>query len=204
MKQSFTVLSEKLLNRLLDTQSQKVRYNSGTNPVAQIENLLHTGSNSGRPIGVSDTQLEAIQRQDPQLYWLLQFLLSSACRISEALAIEPWDITENGMVKINTLKRGKPRIVHAGSAMKFLLDCKRNSLKPWKEFNRFYVHRQFKKYGIETHLPGRKKKTVTHLPRHYVAKQIQKAGMEIQLSQQALGQSSVKSTRYYHESEPKK
>lgn len=204
MKQNFAVLSTRLLDRLLSTPPTKVRYKSGTTPAAQIENQLQNNGQDDKLKIVSDSIMEQIKRENQRLYHLINFMSASACRVSEALNIRPYDITANGFVKLNTLKRGKPRIVHAGMSTEYMIHCKLKGLIPFDGMNRFFVYRCFKRYGIETQLKGRKKKTVTHLPRHFVAQQIQKAGMDIKLSQQALGQNSLKSTSFYHESEPKK
>lgn len=192
------------MDRLLSTQSTKLRSKSGLTPAAQIENQLQAGILQEKKNWISKSVLERIEKENPQLFYLISFMSATACRVSEALNINPWDITSNGFVKINTLKRGKPRIVNSGMAADFMIRCAQNGVKPFDGMNRFAVYRYFKRYGIETQLKGRKKKTVTHFPRHFVAQQIQKAGMDIKFSQQALGQNSIKSTQFYHESEPKK
>jgi site-specific recombinase XerD len=175
----------------------------GTIPVstspAQIGTLCSLDKIQEDDSGPFDHELRQIKKQNYRLYLLVEFLLSSACRISEALSIQATDITSVGHVKIVTLKKGKVRIVPGGLATEYLRKCYRRKASPWGDWSRFFVYREFKKYGLSTKLKGRSKNTVTHLPRHTVAKGIQSAGMEIEMSRQALGQSSIKSTGYYHE-----
>lgn len=192
------------MDRLLSTQSTKLRSKSGMTTAAQIEKQLQDRSYPDSENFISKQKLEVIKKENRQLFYLISFMSATACRVSEALNIGPWDITSDGFVKINTLKRGKPRIVNSGMAADFMVRSAQNGVKPFDGMNRFAVYRYFKRYGIETQLKGRKKKTVTHLPRHLVAQQIQRAGMDIELSKQALGHNSIKSTGFYHESESKK
>ena len=102
-------------------------------------------------------------------------------------------------MKLKVKKRGKDRIVHAGEAAQYMIKCKKNSIKPFDILTRFSVHREFKKYGISVRLKGRSRNTTTHLPRHIVAKSLKSAGMTIEESRKVLGQTSIKSTEFYHE-----
>lgn len=187
------------LNRIMHLGPSKAGTRSVANPPAQIGTLCSLAEISQDDSGPFDHELKQIKKQNYRLYLLIEFLLSSACRISEALSIQATDITSVGHVKICTLKKGKIRIVPGGLATEYLRKCYRRKAAPWGDWSRFFVYREFKKYGISTRLKGRAKNTVTHLPRHTVAKGIQSAGMEIEMSRQALGQTNLKSTAYYHE-----
>lgn len=199
MKQNFQILNDRLMDRLLSVQPNKDRYKSGIPSPAQTGTQCGTGSISEPAELVPESSKKRIMKENPRLMHLINFMIASGSRISEALKVNHWEITKTGHVKLHQLKGSGDRIVHSGMAMQYLLNCAKSKQQPWADWNRFFVYREFKKFGIGLQLQGRKKKSITHSVRHTVAKQIKKAGMTIEDSKQALGQKNVKSTTYYHE-----
>lgn len=201
MKQSFTILSEKLLDRILETNNTKLRSKSVPTPSAQSSKMLLSRAQAD-PIGlVSGHVLERIKNQNHQLYYLIEFMKASACRVTEALSIKPNDITSTGHVKINALKGSKSRIIHPGLSVTFILDCKSKSVQPWQGWSRFYVYREFKKFGINLTVAGKTNSKVTHAFRHTLAQSIKKANMGMSIAKDALGHKSIRSTKHYFNDE---
>lgn len=204
MKNDFRVLSTRLLDRLLEVDSSKSRVKSGISPPAQFETLLPARGNPDPKNSAHVSRLAQIKKENVILWYLIQFMLASASRVSEALNITPSRITQTGHVKIIAGKGSQNRIVHAGLSVDYFLLCKANSIKPFDGWSRFYVYRQFKRYGIGLHLPGRSNKAVTHSIRHAVAMANVKESFNLTDTQSQLGHKSTRSTKYYHESEPKR
>lgn len=199
MKQNFQILNDRLMDRLLSVQPNKGRYKSALPSPAQTGTQCATGHIEDPAELVPESARTKIAQQNPRLLHLINFMTASSCRISEALKVNYWEITKTGHVKLHQSKGSGDRIVHSGMAMQYLLECLKSKRQPWADWNRFFVYREFKKFGIGLQLQGRKKKSITHSVRHTVAKQMKRAGMTIDDSKQALGQKNVKSTAYYHE-----
>ena len=199
MKQSHKVLTEKMIERELQIFPSRSRIKSGVIPFAQTVTLLQTGSGRARADQDTNHSLELIKTKNLKLWYLIKFMSASACRINEALKIKCVDVTQQGHVKLQTSKKGKSRIVSGGMASDYLIECKAKSRAPFSDWSRWYVYRELKKYNFQTQLSGRKNKTVTHTPRHLAAKALKQNGNDITDSQQLLGQSSLNSTRFYHE-----
>lgn len=199
MKQNFQRLTDKILDRYLDIKVKERDTKSGVSPSAQIVTLCLPGTaDLAEEIGLLNS-LEKIKKEIPPLFYLIKFMESSACRINEVLSMKSSDITQTGLVKIKGSKKSKARIVSGGMATDYLLKCKKTNIIPWSEWSRFFVYKQFRKYGIVMQLKGRKNKSVTHAIRHQAAKEIKKAGIEQELSKQALGHSTTKANNYYYE-----
>jgi Phage integrase family len=199
MKQSFTILSNRLLDRELQVVNKQVRSKSESTPNAQIVTQCSAGYRSGTIENESSSQYERIKRENTRLFYLIEFMNASACRITEALSIKPTNCTSSGHVLINCLKGGKQRIVSSGMATEFIKSCASRKISPWSDWNRFFVYREMKKFGIGIKLNGRVRKSITHSIRHNVAKSIKRSGMSIEVSKQALGHQSINSTAHYHE-----
>jgi integrase len=93
-------------------------------------------------------------------------MIEGSLRISEALAIEPKDISPTGKILIKSLKKGNERLISSGDAKEFLLICKTSNIKPFEGWNRFFVYREFKKLGIYFQSETSSKPSITHAIRH--------------------------------------
>lgn len=203
MKNRFTVLSDRLLDRILETAPTKHRTKSGLTPSAQTVTQLQTGYRPTASEFDIDTLLRRIPDHEVQLKELVKFMIATGTRISEALQVNHSEITRTGMVLIRAKKGSNNRMISPGLATQYLLNCKKSRINPWEGWSRFFVYRQFKKYGITSQANNKSRNKVTHSLRHEVAKGIKAAGMEIEITKLALGHKNLNSTSYYHESEPK-
>lgn len=196
-KQSFQRLTARLLDRELNVAPTKHQIKSGTIPAAQIVTQLQPpGSRSA----ISENFLSQVEHLKPaqlKLYYLIHFMLASACRINEALAVKPADILAFGQVRLKSSKKSGTRIVQSGLATSFMIECAKKNITPWEGWSRFFVHRQFKKYGLDQKINNKKVNTVTHICRHLVSKEIKNNGMDQISSIQALGHKTKKANDYY-------
>lgn len=199
MKQSFQVLSEKLLDRILEVDKHQSRVKSGMSPGAQSPKLLQAQGSRLPVPSISEYQFELIRKKSQRLYYLIEFMLASGCRISEALAVNPIDINSLGMVKLKAKKGSKSRIVHPGKSIQFLLECRQKGEYPWSHFSRYFVYRNFKAVGINFKFNDNTNSSVTHAIRHIVAQSNKNAGFEIESTQYQLGHKSINSTKHYHD-----
>lgn len=204
MKQSFQLLTEKVLDRMLETSTYQLRSKPAPTPSAQTTRLRSDITQAQEVNLVSVTTKERIKLESYPLAMLIEFMEASGCRVSEALSIKSTDITQMGHVKIKAKKGSNDRVISSGMATEYMRDCYKKKKSPFDGWSRHFVYRQFKKYNIGTKYKGKSKASVTHSLRHQVAKSIQKAGMNITDSQNALGHKSIKSTEYYHGSKTHK
>ena len=68
MKNDFRVLSEKMLDRLLQVDSKKERRKAVSSPNAQIITQCPAGTLNQADNWISDTMLQKIKTEQPQLY----------------------------------------------------------------------------------------------------------------------------------------
>lgn len=197
MKQSFQILTEKMLDRYLDVSSTRQRTKSGMRPDAQTIRLCQAPESQGLAGSIPMTTIEKMKRENIRLYYLYEFMIATACRITEALNLTNSDVTMTGHVRLKGSKGSKDRTIHGGMASTYLIKRSINRQQLWQDWNRFYVYREFKKYGISQIIGLNKKASVTHLPRHIVSSQIKKAGMSQKESIQALGHKTTKANDYY-------
>lgn len=193
-----------MMDRLLETYPTKLRSKSGVTPPAQSPKLLQTREQSPGEYLVSSSKLSMIKRQNAKLYYLIEFMHASGCRISEALRLLPVDITYSGHVKIKASKGSANRIVFSGFAREYMISCKSNNVSPWAGYSRFFVYREFRKMGLMVQVSGNKNKSVTHAIRHVVAESMERAGMQLKDTAQLLGHKSENSTGYYHGKQTKR
>jgi integrase len=138
-----------------------------------------------------------LKDESPALFHLIQLLEVTGLRISEALAIRPWDISMKGMINIRSAKSSNNRLVHASSTLQYMLRCKELGVYPFDGLDRFYVYRQFKRLGIGAVYGDNKNKSVTHSFRHEVVLDSLTITEELNSAQQYLGHKSIKSTEQY-------
>jgi len=186
------------LNQIRNPSNSKIpRTKSVSKPSAQLSPPCDAGNSSGQSHDPLVCKIESLKRVSQLLYYiaLLQFL--HGLRISEVLAIRPYDITSQGFVKINAVKNSNSRIIHAYEATNYLLKCKTYGKYPFAEFNRFYVYRQYKKAGIGKKFGTNRVTSVTHYFRHNASLQAKSVNADITTRAHQLGHKSTKSTEHY-------
>lgn len=96
------------------------------------------------------------------LYYIAHLQFVYGLRISEVLNIQHHHISRQGFVLIKSRKGSQDRIVFAGDALDYFDRCKANKVDPFKNFNRYFVYRQYKKVGLISFQTSSSKDSVTH------------------------------------------
>lgn len=128
---------------------------------------------------------------------LFAFQYETGCRISECLSIKYYDVLADGRVIIRGLKGSNDRVVSCSIGKSYLLHCRLYNSWVFSNFNRFYVYRFYKKYGVMFVSKKSKKKSVTHALRHINALNMRKAGLKSSDVSEFLGHKNLKNGKYY-------
>lgn len=125
------------------------------------------------------------------------FLLDTGCRISEALSLTYMNIDSLSRVRIEGKKGSNTRIFFSPKNSAWLLDVRVYKMNLWQDYNRFFIYRIFKKYGIGQTFRENKKMSITHYFRYLnaqIAKEIAERNSEISV---LLGHKKEKNTEIY-------
>ena len=126
--------------------------------------------------------------------WLL---FQEGLRVSEVLNIRSQDILRNGNIVIRGLKGSNDRIVTPANYKWFWDKIQKNGIQVKECFNRYYIYRVCKKYGLSIELQNKSRKAVTHSFRHIVINELDKNEVSINAIQSHMGHKSTKSTKHY-------
>ena len=159
-------IDENKLFNLLYPSSKALRPKSDLKPFAQANTSCQQSMARVTGIFTIRDKIERIKSKDRLLYFIAHLQLIGGLRISEVLTLSPDDITFTGHIHIKSLKGSANAIIYAGNAADFLINCKQNCVKPFSLYSRFYVYRQYKKYGISFQSSQSSKSSVTHAIRH--------------------------------------
>jgi site-specific recombinase XerD len=198
-KQSFQILTARLLDRELGLLPSQHRDKSGIGPPVRTVTKNQLQDPGDRPVETFRINLAGNLKESHPLKQLIYFMEATGCRISEAINLKPTDITSTGLVKLKSLKGSEKRMLHSGKSMEYLLTCKKRNHIDWNEWTRQFVYREFKKLGIGQQFGNSKTKSVTHYFRHIIAKSIKNEDMSMTDTKKFLGHKSIKSTARYHE-----
>lgn len=148
---------------------------------------------------VIDIQLykEQIIKGNRMLWYIIELMWAGGLRVSEALQIKSKNITSSGHILIKGLKNSSNRIIYSNESKAYLLYCKKTGVAPFADYNRFFVYREFIKYGIILQNGRNNKQLVTHSIRHSVALSQQYSGIDINETSIMLGHKNKKNTEYY-------
>lgn len=190
-------IDEKKLFEHLNPQGSLVSDTAVPTPTAQTTKLC-TGLNQGESL-INDilTKRKEIIKKDRLLWYIVDLMLNSGCRISEILSIKPHNILLNGSVKIQASKGGNNRIISSSDARNYLIDCKSSGNHPFMDYNRFYIYRAFKKWGIGYVVNGNCNKAVTHAIRHANTEVQREGKVEKSIIQSQLGHTNESTQSHY-------
>ena len=209
-------LSQKTKQRFISSLVQYINWYNDKNPNKKI-NIERVNIKSG--VYLPDTvQVEEINKLidyyehnnflDSRNKTLIDFLYSTACRVSEVCTVKISDIDFDDNFIIVTGKGSKQRIIPLGRQLKFnLLDyinIRKNYLdkdintlfltKNKNSMERTSVFRIIKKTAINI---GLNQSIHPHTLRHSAATQMLEAGCDLRTLQEFLGHSSVSTTQIY-------
>jgi integrase len=141
--------------------------------------------------------ISCLKEKGEELYYFAVIQMESGLRTSELISVLHSDITVTGSFRVRGKKRSNSRMISPGIARDFLLKCREIKKDPFREFDRFFIRREYKKVGINFYFEGDKKRTVTHIFRHLFVSGMINAGIEINEASKFIGHKSVTSTEHY-------
>lgn len=179
------------------TNSLIVRTRAVQTPFAQT--AIPSGlQSSPNPIVARSLSLSGVKSTLPmELKVLIHLQLMTGLRISEILNITAKDLKSYGRILINTLKKGKPRLVYYVDSYGYLDKCRALSVQPFANYDRYFIYRLYKKNGIQLATKMSSKMSVTHAFRHLIAMQLAKEVESTAIVSQVLGHSSINSIANY-------
>jgi integrase len=197
MGQKIVLQGAQTTELIIRGNSIKLVDNSLPSPIAQNTKLCSPGNQGEQLITLVLSKREAILNEDKILWYIIDLLINSGCRVSEILSITPNDILLNGTVKINALKGGKNRIISSSDGRDYLINCRAIGKYPFMDYNRYYVYRAFKKWGISYVVKGNTNTAVTHAFRHANTELQRASNIEKEIIQSQLGHTSKSTQEHY-------
>jgi site-specific recombinase XerD len=173
-------------------------------PPAQNDTLCQTGTEASALAKDVIDRVEHLRAFDLTTHIFAKTMLLGGLRVSEMLAVSPRDIDELGRIRIKSLKGGLPRLVDTGANADQFKVWRNCGYIPWGTWTRFFVYRQFKKYGIQMEVAGNEKKSVTHALRHVSAQVSATVDSDLQATKSHLGHKSISNTEIYAKSKSAK
>lgn len=182
-------------------EKQDNRYKSLNNavsiPSAQNDTLCDPSNQLGAVASALMERVESLKVHNLDMHIFAKTMLLGGLRVSEMLAIRAGDIDNLGRVVIRGLKGGVPRICDTGMNASQFIVWREHNYVPWRTWNRFFVYREFKKYGIQLDVEGGEKKSVTHALRHASAQIAATIDPDLSATQSLLGHKSKSNTEIY-------
>lgn len=164
---------------------------------AQTNNLCESVNQEFGSYEWSEQKFQAIRKEHSELAYLFLFQYETSCRLSEAQLLDFTDILSDGRVKLKATKNSKDRIVEVGRCVKYLIHCRKARCGPFKTFNRFFIHRLYKKHAIIFQSAGSRKQSTTHAIRHAKVAILRKENIDNELISESLGHKNQKNQQYY-------
>ena len=166
-------------------------------PIAQTNTLCGTVSEVKTISEALQSKIEAISYENKELYYLARLMFIGCLRISEVLSIKGTDITNTYHIKIKGSKNSNNKVVSCFELKSYLSTYKGHSIYLFNQFNRFYVYREFKKYGICFKSVNSSKQSVTHAIRHITSAEINDNSNDIDFKQILLGHKKQSNSKLY-------
>lgn len=127
----------------------------------------------------------------------------SGTRVSELLNISYLDIISPTILRIKGLKHSSDRLLHIDRYCDYFGFCKLNKIQPFASLDRFYIYREYKKFGFVVSFLDSNKKAVTHSFRYRYIKKLKDNDVEIALIQKEIGHKTQKTTERYEQKSKK-
>ena len=182
---------------LLATQSNKQPIKAELNPSAQTSGLCAQATGRESVYQAAVARFLVDYTQPVALRALVELLSVSGCRISQALSITRSNISKNGRITIKGAKGGVDVVALSVLYKNFFIDFRNGFNSGFSDYDRFFVYRVFKKYGLWLSDAASGKKSVTHSFRHALVNDISSTSVSSEGIAAALGHKSLKSQCYY-------
>ena len=128
---------------------------------------------------------------------LISILLRSGCRVSELLAVRFRDVLFDSTLIIRASKNSCDRVILIDSKYLPFLDCANSEVLIFADYDRYFVYRIFKAYGIQLKKKGRVNYSVVHSLRACYVTKLYAAGVSKIDIAASVGLKSAKNVDYY-------
>ena len=190
-------IQQKKLFNFLYGSSVSTRSKSGSSSDAQTPVMCNAGTDWEATHRAVRLALNKMFKEFKPLYYFTTIQMAGGLRVSEVLNISIYDITQTGLIKIKTLKGGSSKVISVSEAREFLFQCKKDTFLPWQNWNRFFVYREYKRFGVPSVRTGADRHAVTHLFRHLQTAELRLIGADERATAKFLGHKSLKSQKNY-------
>lgn len=170
---------------------------SESNSNAQYSVLLTGNSQAEQRFNAVVHLLEHNSTLAVEVKAVIELMLYSGCRISQALSITSTDILLNGTIRIRGNKRSDDVITRCILFKEFWINNRIYINSILSNYNRFFFYRLFKKYGITFKLPHKTNYNVTHSLRQLFIDSLNVNDVSCELIKKSVGHKNVKSQEYY-------
>ena len=180
-----------LINNIL--QGHKAVKNSP----AQYTTLCATGSEQAQRFEALEFLVNNDSELSIEVRAVIELMLLSGCRISQAISVTSKQILNNGAIRIIGSKGSNDKIIFVHKFKSFWLRNKQNISNLLSVYSRFYFYRLFVKKGIFITLPGKINKNVTHSVRQLFIESLQTNEIDNELIKETVGHKNIKSQEFY-------
>lgn len=188
---------ESKLFQFLYPSVKPVRDRSVIKPLAPNANLCSQGSSLNDDLKTLYTLLNKIKIEEPVIYYICEIMLAGSCRISEVLDIRYNDFKSTNQLLIRGKKGSSNRIISVSESRQYLRTCKEVQKDPFNDYNRFYVYRRLKYYGIGGQFEGKNKMAITHYFRQLSLRILENEEVTKEDRMRQSGHKSKNSLTYY-------
>jgi len=170
---------------------------SVSNPSAQYTNLCDVGKQETLVLTKAKALIDLYISTSPVLSYLIALQMFYGLRISEVLGISSGDILFNGSIALRTLKNGENRIITPTIGLDYFVRCRSSGIKPFQDYNRFWIYRLYKAHNIILDNGFNNKKSVTHSFRHINTTLLRRDDVDKDIIKKSLGHKSEKTQIHY-------
>lgn len=141
--------------------------------------------------------LNAIMSISPILHAFAIVQMQNGLRVSEMLNIRGIDLMTGDRVVINGLKGSLDRIIVSSLLCAKFKHLRGKKIRLFRDYDRYYLYRLYKKVGLTASVKSSSKKAVTHVFRHKMAKDLKRHGVKTEVTKSFIGHKNIKNTQRY-------
>jgi len=190
-------ITAKTIEKFLYSDRQTGRVKSEVNLPAQSTNLCVPGNSHKVDFNQILLNIEKIKNYNNIVYYVANIQFELGLRVSEVLSISFSDILPSGHFYLKGSKGSKNRVYFCTATSSYFSKCAQSGCEPFSGYNRYFIYRTYKKFGINFQFQGSKKQSVTHAFRHAVANEIYNNSKDMETVGDFLRHKSKNSTKYY-------
>lgn len=171
--------------------------NSLLKPSAQTITLCEPLPHGYEHILSSIEKVRADKTLPKELIVFIVFQFEHGLRVSELINISHEDITKIGDVVLKSSKGSNNKVLNGGEFRGYFVQCKKAFKNPFNTYNRFFIYRLYKKYGISFQSEKSSKLSVTHAFRHIHAQSLREENQSNDILAEKLRHKNSNNSKIY-------